>query len=89
MSSSAPRRGPAGTLVGALPGAALETLTEREREVFAQMALGRSNAEIAAHFVLSETTVKTHVGRVLAKLHCRDRVQAVVLAYRLGVVVPD
>ena len=73
------------------PGAddrSLAELTPREREVLVQMALGASNTEIADHFVVSEATVKTHVGRVLAKTGSRDRVQAIVLAYRTGLVQP-
>ena len=68
--------------------ALLDALTDRERSVFAQLAAGRSNREIATDLHLSEGTVKIHVGRILAKLDLRDRVQAVVLAYESGLITP-
>lgn len=64
----------------------LAVLTDREREVFLAIAEGLTNAELATRFFLSESTVKTHVGRILAKLELRDRVQAVILAYELGLM---
>ena len=67
---------------------ALRELTERERQVLVLMARGRSNDDIAGDLVITQATVKSHVNRVLAKLGVATRVQAVVLAYELGVVTP-
>jgi DNA-binding NarL/FixJ family response regulator len=67
----------------------LEVLTEREREVLTAIGKGWNNTEIAERFHLAESTVKTHVGRILAKIGARDRVQAVIFAYNTGLVAPD
>ncbi|HEU5127946.1 MAG TPA: response regulator transcription factor [Glycomyces sp.] len=67
----------------------LEALTERELEVLTAIGRGWNNTEIAERFHLAESTVKTHVGRILAKVGARDRVQAVIVAYNTGLVSPD
>ncbi|SEE29831.1 response regulator transcription factor [Streptomyces sp. Ag109_O5-10] len=66
----------------------LASLTEREREILVAIGKGWTNGEIAARFVVAESTVKTHVGRVLAKIGARDRVQAVIFAYDQGIARP-
>jgi DNA-binding NarL/FixJ family response regulator len=70
------------------PPPEFEELTPRELEVFRLIARGLSNAEVAQELIVSETTVKTHVARVLMKLSLRDRIQAVVLAYESGIIQP-
>jgi DNA-binding NarL/FixJ family response regulator len=74
------------TVAAEIPG--LDQLTQREVEVMSELAKGYSNAEIGQALFVSETTVKTHVGRVLTKLGLRDRVQVVVAAYESGMVLP-
>ncbi len=63
-------------------------MTDREREILVAIGQGRTNGEIAERLVLSESTVKTHVGRVLAKIGARDRIQAVIIAYDLSLTRP-
>jgi DNA-binding NarL/FixJ family response regulator len=65
-----------------------DALTDRELDVLALVARGRSNGEIATALFLGESTVKTHIGRLLSKLHCRDRAQLVIAAYETGIVTP-
>jgi DNA-binding NarL/FixJ family response regulator len=68
------------------PDSLLSTLTAREREILVAVADGLSNTEIGQRFHLTESTIKTHVGRILAKLHARDRVQLVIFAYELDLI---
>ncbi len=72
----------------AKPTPGIDELTPRELEVFRLLATGKTNREIAAELIVGETTIKTHVTRILMKLALRDRVQAVVLAYETGIVTP-
>ena len=85
LPSEAPERAPA--MTGEDPR--LSALTEREREILTVVGQGWTNTEIATRLHLAESTVKTHVGRILAKTNSRDRIQAVILAYDTGLVHPS
>jgi DNA-binding NarL/FixJ family response regulator len=80
--------GPVAEPAGPDPAAALEHLTPRERDVLLDVAAGSTNTEIATRYGIATGTVKLHVGRILAKLHLRDRVQIVIFAYEHGLVAP-
>ena len=85
-----PKSSPEGpAVVSATDDPRIRSLTEREREILVAIGQGWTNGEIAERLFLSESTVKTHVGRVLAKVGARDRIQAVILAYDLGLARPN
>ncbi|WP_217210340.1 response regulator transcription factor [Streptomyces sp. AC550_RSS872] len=84
-----PKQNPAGTQEPTPMDPRLAPLTDREREILTVIGQGWTNTEIATRLHLAESTVKTHVGRILAKTNSRDRIQAVILAYDAGLVIPS